>query len=57
MACLRRSKKRMRIAFSKYNLVPTKFKLQYASIKPNKWKNFCLYRNIDLPGIKRIKNG
>ena len=53
---LRLIKKRMRNVFSKYNLVSTKFKLQYASIKPNKWKKFCLYSNIDLPRIKRIKN-
>jgi len=55
IAFLKRAEKRLRTAFADYNLVPTKFKLQYASIKPNKWSNFVLYSNIDLPGIKRIK--
>jgi len=54
IAFLKRGEKRLRTAFADYNLVPTKFPLQYASIKPNKWSNFCLYANIDLPGIKRI---
>lgn len=55
IAWLLRAEKSLRIAFAPYNLVPTTFQLQYASIKPNKWKNFVLYSNIDLPGIKRIK--
>lgn len=55
IAFLKRAEKRLRIAFAPYNLVPTKFKLEYASIKENKWSNFVLYSNIDLPGIKRIK--
>ncbi|QKF94236.1 N6-adenine methyltransferase [Fadolivirus algeromassiliense] len=55
IAFLKRGEKRLREAFAPYNLVPTKFPLQYASIKPNKWSNFVLYSNIDLPGIKRIK--
>jgi hypothetical protein len=52
---LKRSEQRLRIAFKPYKLVPTKFQLEYVSIKPNKWSNFVLYSNIDLPGIKRIK--
>jgi hypothetical protein len=52
---LLRAEKSLRTAFRPYNIVPTKFELQYASIKPSKWKNFVLYSNIDLPGIKRIK--
>lgn len=52
---LLRAEKSLRDAFRPYNLVPTTFPLQYASIKPNKWKNFRLYSNIDLPGIKRIR--
>lgn len=55
IAWLLRAEKSLRTAFRPYNLVPTTFELQYASIKPNKWKNFVLYSNIDLPGIKRIK--
>ena len=50
-----RGEKRMREAFKHYKLVPTRYPLQYPSIKPSKWRNFCLYSNIDLPGIKRIK--
>ena len=55
IAFLKRAEQRLRIAFEPYNLVPTKFPLEYASIKPNKWSNFVLYSNIDLPGIKRMK--
>lgn len=55
IAFLKRSEQRLRIAFKPYKLVPTKFQLEYVSIKPNKWSNFVLYSNIDLPGIKRIK--
>ena len=40
-------------AFKEYNLKPTNFELEYSSIKPNKWRNFCLYSNVDMPGIKR----
>ena len=40
--------------FKSYGISETKFKLEYAHIKPNKWKNFKLYSNIDLLGIKRI---
>ncbi len=54
---LKRAEKRLRVAFKNYNLVPTRFELQYASIKDNKWSNFVLYSNVDLPGIKRTKNG
>ena len=55
IAFLLRGEKRLRTAFKEYRLVPTHFKLEYASIKPNKWSNFRLYSNIDLPGIKRKK--
>ena len=43
--------------FSKFNLKRTNFPLEYATAKPNKWKNYALYSNIDLPGIKRLKKG
>jgi hypothetical protein len=55
IAFLKRAEARLRKAFKEYDLVPTHFKLEYASIKPDKWGNFVLYSNIDLPGIKRIK--
>lgn len=50
---LKREEKRLLSAFDDYKLKPTKFPLEYASIKPSKWSNFCLYSNVDLPGIKR----
>ena len=50
---LKRGEKELRKEFELYNLVPTNFPLQYSSIKENKWNNFALYSNIDLPGIKR----
>lgn len=51
---LKREEKKLMKAFDDYNLKPTRFPLEYASIKPSKWKNFCLYSNMDLPLIKRI---
>lgn len=56
IAFIKRGEQRLRTAFRHYNLQPTKFELQYASIKDNKWSNFVLYSNIDLPGIKRMKD-
>ncbi|KAI8894199.1 hypothetical protein BC833DRAFT_624169 [Globomyces pollinis-pini] len=41
--------------FKAFQLKPTSFQLQYTHVKPNKWINYCLYSNIDLPGIKRRK--
>jgi hypothetical protein len=41
--------------FGPFNLKKTKFPLEYANVKPNKWRNYALYSNVDLPGIKRIK--
>ncbi|CAM6101098.1 unnamed protein product [Calypogeia fissa] len=40
--------------FQKFNLVRTKFVLEYATVKPNKWRNYALYSNVDLPGIRRL---
>lgn len=40
--------------FEPYGLSETSTPLEYAHVKPNKWNNFKLYSNIDLPGIKRI---
>ncbi|KAJ3272563.1 hypothetical protein HDV01_005406 [Terramyces sp. JEL0728] len=42
--------------FRSFKLSRTNFQLQYTHVKPNKWANYCLYSNIDLPGIKRIKS-
>ena len=40
--------------FAPYGISETSTSLEYSHIKPNKWRNFKLYSNIDLPGIKRI---
>jgi len=40
--------------FAKYGISETSTKLEYSGIKNNKWGNFALYSNVDLPGIKRI---
>lgn len=53
---LKREENRLLQAFNDYNIKKTNFKLEYASIKPNKWDNFALYSNVDLPGIKKVKN-
>jgi len=55
IAYIKRNEKRLRIAFKNYKLFPTNFPLEYVSIKSNKWSNFVLYSNIELPNIKRIK--
>ena len=54
LAFLRREEGRLLSAFKDYDLRVTNCALEYASIKPNKWKNFALYSNVDLPGIKRV---
>lgn len=51
-----REEKTLLQSFSKFNLKRTNFPLEYATARPNKWKNYALYSNIDLPGIKRNKN-
>jgi hypothetical protein len=48
-----REEKTLLQSFSKFNLKRTNFPLEYATARPNKWKNYALYSNIDLPGIKR----
>ena len=41
-------------SFKSYGISETATKLEYAGVKANKWGNFALYSNVDLPGIKRI---
>lgn len=53
---LKREEKILLETFAKFKLQRTNFPLEYATAKPNKWKNYALYSNIDLPGIKRIGN-
>ena len=40
--------------FKPYGISETTLTPEYAHIKSNKWKNFKIYSNIDLPGLKRI---
>lgn len=40
--------------FKPYGISETTLVPEYAHIKSNKWKNFKIYSNIDLPGLKRI---
>jgi hypothetical protein len=42
--------------FKEFGLTRTKFVLEYATVKSNKWRNYALYSNVDLPGIKRIRS-
>ena len=50
-----REEKTLLSTFKEFSLKRTNFKLEYATVKDNKWKNYALYSNIDLPGIKRMK--
>lgn len=51
---LKREERQLLEVFHAFNLKQTTFQLEYATVKPNKWKNYALYSNVDLPGIKRI---
>jgi hypothetical protein len=53
---IKREEKQLIEAFKEYDIKLTNCPLEYASIKPNKWANFGLYSNVDLAGIKRLKN-
>lgn len=52
---LKREEPALLEAFRDFQLTETNFELEYATVKPNKWKNYSLYSNIDLPGIKRLR--
>jgi len=53
---LQREEKLLLETFKDFHLKRTNFPLEYATVKPNKWKNYKLYSNIDLPSIKRVKD-
>jgi len=38
-----------------FGLEKTNLELEYATVKPNRWDNYGLYSNTDLPMIKRLK--
>ena len=54
MGFLKREESTLLSVFSEFKLKRTNFPLEYSHVKPNKWRNYALYSNVDLPGIKRI---
>ncbi len=55
MSFMIKDESRVRAAFNQFGLERTSFELEYATVKPNRWENYGLYSNVDLPMIKRIK--
>lgn len=53
---LRREEQTLLSTFASFRLQRTTFEVEYATVKPNKWRNYALYSNADLPGIRRIRN-
>lgn len=51
---LKREEQALLQVFKEFDLKRTSFPLEYSHVKPNKWINYALYSNIDMPGIKRI---
>ncbi|OXA58684.1 hypothetical protein Fcan01_07460 [Folsomia candida] len=51
---LKREERNLLEVFKEFNLKRTTFPLEYSHVKPNKWINYALYSNIDMPGIKRL---
>lgn len=52
---LKREEKVLLETFKELSLRRTNFPLEYAHVKSNKWANYAMYSNVDLPGIKRYK--
>jgi len=52
---LKREEKLLLETFKEFNLRRTGFPMEYAHVKSNKWINYAMYSNVDLPGIKRFK--
>jgi len=50
---LKREEPALLKTFAAFNLKRTNFVLEYATVKENKWTNYCLFSNVDLPGVKR----
>lgn len=50
-----RDEMKVKSAFKMFNLERTNFELEYATVKPNRWDNYGLYTNVDIPMIKRLK--
>ena len=54
---LKREEQALLSTFREFDLKPTNFELEYSHVKPNKWRNYCLYSNVDLKGVKRVLKG
>ena len=57
MSFMTRDEKQVKSAFGMWHLERTMYKLEYATVKPNRWENYGLYANVDIPMIKRLKKG
>ena len=55
MSFMIKDEPRVMSAFRQFNLSKTSFELEYGTVKPNRWDNYGLYANTDLPMIKRNK--
>ena len=55
MSFMIRDEQRVKSAFSMFNLERTQCQLEYATVKPNRWENYGLWANVDLPMMKRVK--
>ena len=50
-----KDEQRVKQAFSAFNLERTTLELEYATVGPNRWANYALWSNTDIPMIKRVK--
>ena len=55
MSFMIRDEAHVKQSFKMFNLERTQYQLEYATVKPNRWDNYGLYANVDLPMIKRMK--
>lgn len=54
MSFMKRDEKAVLNTFSVFKLELTNFNLEYATVEPNRWDNYCWWANTDLPMIKRV---
>lgn len=50
-----KDEQRVKTAFHAFGLEKTSLELEYATVGPNRWSNYVLFANTDIPMIKRIK--
>ena len=55
MSFMTKDEKAVKSAFRQFQLDKTNFELEYGTVKPNRWDNYGLYANTDMPMIKRMK--